>query len=119
MDSYRHKGLRRQLVEILISKGIEDEKILDAIGTVPRHLFLDTAFAEQAYKDKALPILANQTISQPYTVAFQTDLLDVNPTDKILEIGTGSGYQAAVLSLLCKRIYTIERHREVSQTFGF
>ena len=109
MDSYRHKGLRRQLVEIVKDKGITSAQVLDAIGRVPRHLFLDKAFEEQAYKDKALPILANQTISQPYTVAYQTELLDPRPTDKILEIGTGSGYQAAVLSHLCKKIYSIER----------
>ncbi len=109
MDSYRHKGLRRQLVEVVRAKGITNTLVLDAIGSVPRHLFLDKAFEEQAYKDKALPILANQTISQPYTVAYQTELLDPRPTDKILEIGTGSGYQAAVLSHLCKKIYSIER----------
>ena len=111
MDNYRHKGLRRQLIEILREKGITDERVLESIGTVPRHLFLDKAFEEQAYKDKALPILVSQTISQPYTVAFQTQLLDVQKTDKVLEIGTGSGYQAAVLSHLCKKIYTIERHK--------
>lgn len=113
MDRYRHKGLRKQLLDVLISKGISDEKVLQAIGTVPRHLFLDKAFEEQAYMDKALPIISSQTISQPYTVAYQTQLLDVQNTDKVLEIGTGSGYQAAVLSHLCKKIYTIERHEEL------
>lgn len=115
MDNYRHKGLRRQLVEILEGKGITNAKVLAAIGQVPRHLFLDNAFEEQAYKDKALPILSSQTISQPYTVAYQTELLDPQPTDKVLEIGTGSGYQAAVLSHLCKKIYSIERQEALFQ----
>jgi len=113
LDNYRHKGLRKQLVEIVESKGITSVKVLAAINKVPRHLFLDKAFEEQAYKDKALPILSGQTISQPYTVAYQTELLDPQPTDKILEIGTGSGYQAAVLSHLCKKIYSIERQKEL------
>ncbi len=113
VDNYRHKGLRKQLVELIASKGITSNAVLRALSQVPRHLFLDKAFEEQAYKDKALPILANQTISQPYTVAYQTELLDPLPTDKILEIGTGSGYQAAVLSHLCKKIYSIERQEQL------
>ena len=112
-DSYRHKGLRRQLVNQLIKKGITDDNVLNAIGSVPRHLFLDKAFEEQAYMDKALPISSDQTISQPYTVAFQSQLLDVGPKDKVLEIGTGSGYQAAVLTHLCRRVYSIERHESL------
>jgi len=113
IDNYRHKGLRKQLVQIVADKGITNNKVLEALNSVPRHLFLDKAFEEQAYKDKALPILSGQTISQPYTVAYQTELLDPQPTDKILEIGTGSGYQAAVLSHLGKKIYSIERHQEL------
>ncbi len=113
MDSYRHRGLRRQLIKQLVAKGITDESVLEAIGTVPRHLFLDTAFEEQAYMDKALPISSHQTISQPFTVAIQTQLLDVGKKDKVLEIGTGSGYQAAVLTHLCHRIYSIERHESL------
>lgn len=112
-DNYRHKGLRKQLVSEVESKGITSRRVLAAINTVPRHLFLDKAFEEQAYKDKALPILSGQTISQPYTVAYQTELLDPQPSDKILEIGTGSGYQAAVLSHLCKKIYSIERQEQL------
>lgn len=113
MESYRHKGLRSALVKILIQKGITNKRVLEAINTVPRHLFLDKAFEEWAYKDQAFPIKAGQTISQPYTVAIQTQLIDPKPEDKILEIGTGSGYQAAVLSLLCKKIYSIERQKEL------
>ena len=109
-DSYRHKGLRQQMIGLLAAKGINNERVLSAMNTVPRHLFLDSAFEEQAYMDKALPIASGQTISHPFTVAFQTQLLDPQPTDKILEIGTGSGYQASVLSHLCARLYTIERH---------
>jgi len=113
IDSYRHKGLRRNLVKILRSKGISNEKILDAISKIPRHFFLDPAFAEWAYKDVAFPIDADQTISQPYTVAFQTYLLDIKPKDKVLEIGTGSGYQATVLAELGAKVYTIERHEKL------
>jgi len=112
-DSYRHKGLRQQLVDFLATKGIDNPAVLSAINSVPRHLFLDKAFEEQAYMDKALPIASEQTISQPYTVAYQTQLVDPQPNDKILEIGTGSGYQAAVLSHLCDKLYTIERHEEL------
>ncbi len=110
MDSYRHKGLRSKLITILKNKGISDQRVIEAMSLVPRHLFLDKAFEEWAYRDQAFPIGCGQTISHPYTVAVQTQLLDPQPTDKILEIGTGSGYQAAVLSHLCKKIYSIERH---------
>lgn len=113
MDSYRHKGLRIKLIQLLKEKGITNRAVLESINNVPRHLFLDKAFEEQAYLDKALPINDGQTISQPYTVAFQTQLLDPQPSDLILEIGTGSGYQAAVLSGLCKKIYSIERHESL------
>jgi len=113
MENYRHKGLRKSLVKILIKKGITNKRVLQAINTVPRHLFLDKAFEEWAYKDQAIPITANQTISHPYTVAFQTELLDPQPEDKILEIGTGSGYQACILAVLCKKIYSIERQVEL------
>ncbi len=113
IDSFRHKGLRNQLVKKLENKGIEDYNVLNAINTVPRHLFIDNAFVNFAYQDKAFPIGEGQTISQPYTVAFQTQLLDVNQYEKILEIGTGSGYQAAVLCLLSADLYTIERQKEL------
>ena len=106
-DTLRHKGLRKQLVNELISKGIRDEHVLNAIGKIPRHLFLDQAFEQYAYQDKPFPIAAGQTISQPYTVAFQTELLEVNKGDKILEVGTGSGYQAAVLCEIGAKVYTI------------
>ena len=96
-DTYRHKGLRKQLVETIRSKGIRDERILEAIGKIPRHLFMDSGFISFSYKDQAFPIGEGQTISQPYTVAFQTQLLEIKPTDRVLEIGTGSGYQTAVL----------------------
>jgi protein-L-isoaspartate(D-aspartate) O-methyltransferase len=108
-DTYRHKGMRRKLVEQLSAKGIRDEQILNAIGTLPRHFFLDKAFEEWAYQDKPFPIGNEQTISQPYTVAYQTSLLEVKKRDKILEIGTGSGYQAGILAMLGARVYTIER----------
>jgi len=98
LDTYRTKGLRKKLVEILIQKGITDQNVLNAIGRVPRHVFLDPAFQEWAYKDQAFPIDANQTISQPFTVAMQSSLLEVKKGDKILEIGTGSGYQAVILA---------------------
>jgi protein-L-isoaspartate(D-aspartate) O-methyltransferase len=110
-DSYRHKGLRRKLVEELQAKGITDEKVLKAIDTVPRHFFMDNAFVEFAYADKAFPIGAGQTISQPYTVSFQTQQLQIKKGDKVLEIGTGSGYQTAVLLECGARVYTIERQK--------
>ncbi len=109
-DSNRHKGMRKRLVKTLREKGISDENVLNAIQTIPRHFFLEKAFEEQAYEDKAFPIDEHQTISQPYTVAFQTQLLDIKKREKVLEIGTGSGYQSAVLAVLGGRVYTIERH---------
>lgn len=112
-DSFRHKGLRKQLVQHLASKGIKNIDVLSAINSIPRHQFLDTAFVNFAYQDKAFPIGSGQTISQPYTVAFQSQLLDLNPYDKVLEVGTGSGYQAAVLTLLDADVYTIERQRDL------
>lgn len=110
VDTYRHKGLRRKLIESVREKGIRSEAVLEAMGRVPRHFFLDKAFDEWAYQDTAFPIECDQTISQPYTVAFQTELLDVRPGMKVLEVGTGSGYQACVLAELGCRVYTIERH---------
>lgn len=110
-DSYRHKGMRRALVKVLQEKGIRDPRVLGAIDAVPRHYFFEKAFLEQAYQDKAFPIGEGQTISQPYTVAFQTELLQVKPTDKVLEIGTGSGYQCSVLLQLTPNVYTIEYNR--------
>lgn len=112
-DSYHHKGLRRQLVETLCQKGINNQRVLDAVGKVPRHAFMDSGFLQFSYKDQAFPIGAGQTISQPYTVAFQTQLLDPQPFEKVLEIGTGSGYQAAVLSEMRVIVYTVERQREL------
>ncbi len=112
-DTYRHKGLRRLLVEEIQKKGITNEKVLEAIGRVPRHLFMDSGFINFSYKDSAFPIGSGQTISQPYTVAFQTQLLELAPHEKILEIGTGSGYQAAVLFELGARVFTIERQRDL------
>lgn len=113
IDSYRHKGLRQKLVQELRQKGIKDERILSAFNDIPRHYFIDKAFADWAYKDVAFPIDADQTISQPYTVAIQTQLLDVQRGDKILEIGTGSGFQACVLAYLGAKVYTIERQKQL------
>jgi len=112
-DRYRHKGLREKLVKTLAEKGITDEKVLEAIGKVPRHFFLDSAFDENAYIDKAFPIGEGQTISQPYTVAYQSQLLQLKSFDKVLEIGTGSGYQAAVLAELGVQVFSIERQRKL------
>jgi protein-L-isoaspartate(D-aspartate) O-methyltransferase len=112
-DEFRHKGLRKKLVEEIRLKGISDERVLAAINAVPRHFFLDSAFDSQAYEDKAFPISVGQTISQPYTVAYQTQLLQPKPFDKVLEIGTGSGYQAAVLSAIGAMVFTIERQRQL------
>lgn len=112
-DSFRHKGLRAKLVEELREKGIKDENVLQAINKVPRHAFMDSGFINFSYKDKAFPIGAGQTISQPYTVAYQTELLQVKKFDKILEVGTGSGYQTAVLLELGAKVYTIERQKEL------
>lgn len=114
-DGLRHQGMRKKLVEGLKIKGIRDEKVLEAIGKVPRHLFMESSFINFAYKDQAFPIGAGQTISQPYTVAFQTQLLKVTENEKVLEVGTGSGYQAAVLIELGARVFTIERQKELFQ----
>jgi len=105
--------MRNNLVDIIAAKNIDNKNVLEAIRAVPRHLFMDSSFEDHAYQDKAFPIAAGQTISQPYTVAFQTELLEVNPGDKIMEIGTGSGYQTAVLLKLKARVYTIERQLEL------
>lgn len=107
-DNYRHKGLRKKLIRIVEAKGITDQNVLDALEKVPRHYFFDKAFLEHAYQDKAFPIGEGQTISQPFTVAFQTQLLNVQQGDKVLEIGTGSGYQACILMELGAEVYTIE-----------
>lgn len=112
-DTPKHQGLRNQLLDILVHKGLKSKKVLDAIAKIPRHLFMDSALESHAYEDKAFPIASNQTISQPYTVAFQTELLHVKPNDKILEVGTGSGYQTAVLIELGAKVYTIERQNEL------
>jgi protein-L-isoaspartate(D-aspartate) O-methyltransferase len=112
-DSFLHKGLRRQLVDTVRAKGIHDERILRAIGKVPRHHFMDSSFIKFSYKDQAFPIGEGQTISQPYTVAFQTQLLEVKERHKVLEIGTGSGYQSAILLELGASVYTIERQRKL------
>ncbi len=109
IDSFKHKGLRKQLIDQLRRKGIRDERVLQAMESVPRHFFFDSSFHSFAYDDKPFPIGAGQTISQPYTVAFQTELLDVRKGDKILEIGTGSGYQACILAQMGARVYSIER----------
>jgi protein-L-isoaspartate(D-aspartate) O-methyltransferase len=113
IDSYKHKGLRKNLVDTIREKGIVSEDVLEAIGRIPRHLFLDSSFLEFAYQDKPFPIGSGQTISQPYTVAFQTELLEITPGDKVLEIGTGSGYQACVLEELGARVFSIERQKKL------
>ncbi len=113
VDNFRHKGLRQQLVQEVYDKGIRDDKVLAAIGKIPRHLFMDKAFLEFAYQDKAFPIGCGQTISQPYTVAFQTELLQLKPYEKVLEVGTGSGYQAAVLIELKAQVFSIERQKDL------
>ena len=115
MDTYKHKGLRKKLIDLLREKGIDNESVLAAINRVPRHLFMDNAFVNFAYRDQAFPIGADQTISQPYTVAFQTQLLDLKKGLKVLEIGTGSGYQAAVLLEMGVKVFSIERHRSLHQ----
>lgn len=112
-DTFEAKGKRKNLVSELRQKGISDEEVLGAIDIVPRHLFMDPAFLIHAYVDKAFPLTSGQTISQPYTVAVQTSLLKVKKRDKILEVGTGSGYQAAILAQMGAKVYTIERHREL------
>lgn len=112
-DNYLHKGMRKKLVDEIREKGITDQSVLQAINTIPRHFFLDSAFEKIAYEDRAFPIAADQTISQPYTVAYQTQLLQVRPFDKILEVGTGSAYQACVLAELRAKVYTIERQKKL------
>ncbi len=114
-DSFLHKGLRRKLVDQVKNKGITDQRILDAIQKIPRHAFIDSSFLKFAYQDQAFPISSGQTISQPFTVAFQTQLIDIKLYDKVLEVGTGSGYQAAVLAEMGARVYTIERIRKLHQ----
>jgi protein-L-isoaspartate(D-aspartate) O-methyltransferase len=112
-DAYLHKGLRKQLVDLLRTKGITDELVLEAIGAIPRHFFLDSAFDRIAYEDRAFPIAADQTISQPYTVAYQTQLLQIKPGEKVLEIGTGSMYQTTVLAAMGAKVFTIERQKQL------
>jgi len=112
-DTYRHKGLRKKLVDSVREKGITDENVLKALSNIPRHFFLDSAFDEKAYEDKAFPIAEGQTISQPYTVAYQTQLLEVKTFEKVLEIGTGSAYQAIVLAEMGAQVYTIERQKKL------
>lgn len=115
-DTAKHQGLRNQLVTVLEQKGIVDKNVLDAIKKIPRHLFLNSSFEDYAYQDKAFPIGAGQTISQPYTVAFQSQLLEVQKDHKILEIGTGSGYQTAVLCAMGAKVYSVERQNELFKT---
>jgi protein-L-isoaspartate(D-aspartate) O-methyltransferase len=112
-DTYRHKGLRRQLVDIIRKKGISDERVLEAMLQIPRHFFMDAGFDKIAYEDRAFPIGEGQTISQPYTVAYQTQLLELKPYEKVLEIGTGSAYQASVLAEMGVQVYTIERQKKL------
>ena len=112
-DSYQHKGLRKKLMDLLREKGISDENVLKAMNNIPRHYFLDSAFDKIAYEDRAFPISEGQTISQPYTVAYQTQLLQVKANDKVLEIGTGSIYQATVLAEMGAKVYTIERQKKL------
>jgi len=112
-DSYKQRGLRQKLVRKLTEKGIKDERVLSAINRVPRHVFFENALLEHAYQDKAFPIGEGQTISQPYTVAFQTEKLEIKPGDKVLEIGTGSGYQACILLEMGAKVYTIEYNRKL------
>jgi len=121
-DTYRHMGLRKKLVDLLRQKGIQNESVLEAINKIPRHFFLDSAFEEHAYEDRAFPIATGQTISHPYTVAYQTQLLDVKPFQRVLEIGTGSAYQACVLAELGAQVFTIERQKplfEANKSFAW
>ncbi|MDB3901754.1 protein-L-isoaspartate(D-aspartate) O-methyltransferase [Flavobacteriaceae bacterium] len=113
IDSSKHQGQRKRLVDHLISRGIKSSSVIKSLLKVPRHLFIDSDFESHAYLDKAFPIDSNQTISQPYTVAYQTSLLDLSETDKVLEIGTGSGYQTAILMEISKNVYTIERQHKL------
>lgn len=117
-DKHLHKGLRKKLVQVLKDKGIKDMAVLNAIEKIPRHFFLDPAFERIAYEDRAFPIVADQTISQPYTVAYQTELLQIKKFDKILEIGTGSLYQSCILAELCATVHTIERQRALYDFVG-
>lgn len=112
-DLYRHKGMRKKLVETIREKGITDSRVLEAINKIPRHFFLDSSFLEYAYEDKPFPIGSGQTISQPFTVAFQTELLEIRKGDKVLEIGTGSGYQACVLEEMGAKVFTVERQKRL------
>lgn len=114
-DTYQHRGMRRRLVDLIREKGISDDNVLGAISRIPRHFFLDSAFDKIAYEDRAFPIAEGQTISQPYTVAYQTQLLEIKPFDKVLEIGTGSVYQASVLAEMGAIVYTIERQKKLYQ----
>jgi protein-L-isoaspartate(D-aspartate) O-methyltransferase len=116
VDEYRHKGLRRKLVDVISAKGITDEQVLSVIGNVPRHFFLDSAFDDVAYEDRAFPIGEGQTISQPFTVAYQTQLLQLQPNMKVLEIGTGSAYQAVVLAEMGVKVFTIERQKKLFES---
>ena len=121
-DTFRHKGLRKKLVDTVRRKGITDERVLNALDKVPRHFFLDSAFDELSYEDRAFPIGEGQTISQPYTVAYQTQLLEIKPFLKVLEIGTGSGYQAVVLAEMGAQVYTVERQKKLfdeNKTFDY
>lgn len=121
-DTYRHKGMRRQLVDSIKQKGITDERVLNAILHIPRHYFMDSAFEKIAYEDRAFPIAEGQTISQPYTVAYQTQLLELKPFEKVLEIGTGSAYQASVLAEMGVQVFTIERQKnlfDLNKSFPF
>lgn len=121
-DRYQHKGLRKQLVDSIREKGITNEQVLEAINKVPRHFFLDTAFDKIAYEDRAFPIGNGQTISQPYTVAYQTQLLDLKPLQKVLEIGTGSAYQSCVLAEMGAKVFTVERQKALfdqNKTFDY
>jgi protein-L-isoaspartate(D-aspartate) O-methyltransferase len=116
IDSYRHKGLRRQLVDLIRKKGITDERVLDSMLHTPRHFFMDSAFDKIAYEDRAFPIAEGQTISQPYTVAYQTQLLEIKPNDKVLEIGTGSAYQACILAEMGAQVFSIERKKKLFES---
>ena len=112
-DTHKHQGLRNHLVKTITQKGISDQNVLNAVGNVPRHLFMDSGFIDFSYQDQAFPIAVDQTISQPYTVAYQTELLEVKENQHILEIGTGSGYQTAILLEMGAKVYTIERQKEL------
>src|ERR1700730_15461482 len=116
-DTYRHKGMRKQLIDAIRNKGISDERLLHAMLHIPRHFFIDSAFDKIAYEDRAFPIAEGQTISQPYTVAYQTQLLEVKPFEKVLEVGTGSGYQSIVLAEMGAQVFTIERQKKLFEEY--